>query len=302
MHPGPGTFGPILKVNTSGVILNQYQTPQSASCVLSLTNGPDAALWGTEAVLSGDQIVRITTSGVISQFAVPEGGGAIDPSLIVTGSDGNLWFTGTPFFRIGTVTTSGGFNDRLLPGISFNGTSYVGPTMDNPFGITSGPDGAIWFTEEGSSVGVGAAPSKIARITTGGTITEFLTPTAFSTPFTITTGPDGALWFTESAVNKLGRITTGGAITEFPITSGAAVPTSIVTGPDGGLWFTQGTFSQSSGSIGHAVLSAVSPPGTPAPSSVWLTLVGIVALGAFAVARKAHSRASQKHFSRGRLS
>ena len=65
------------------------------------------------------------------------------------------------------------------------------PTQDSrPFGITTGPDGALWFTEDKGN--------KIGRITTAGVITEFPIPTANSGPSSITTGPDGALWFTES--------------------------------------------------------------------------------------------------------
>ncbi len=225
----------------------------------------------------------------MTQFAIPEGGGAADPSMIVTGADGNLWFTENPGFRIGSVTTSGVFNDRLLPGITFNGSSYVGPTLDLPLGITLGPDGAIWFTEEGSSIGVGAAPSKIGRITTGGTITEFATPTAFSSPFTITNGPDGALWFTEASSNKLGRITTGGTFSEFAITSGSAPPTAIVSGPDGALWFAQGSFASSTGTIGHAVLSNAPQP-TPAPSALILALAAMATLGLYGIGRRVSKR------------
>src|SRR5262249_60494427 len=65
--------------------------------------------------------------------------------------------------------------------------------------ITTGPDGALWFTE--SNV------NQIGRITTDGTtIAEFLVPTADSGPLGITTGPDGALWFTELNRNQNGRL------------------------------------------------------------------------------------------------
>jgi streptogramin lyase len=51
----------------------------------------------------------------------------------------------------------------------------------NPAGITTGPDGALWFTEFGAN--------QIGRITTAGVITEFPIPTAGSEPQGITTGP-----------------------------------------------------------------------------------------------------------------
>src|SRR5215203_2454606 len=71
------------------------------------------------------------------------------------------------------------------------------PTANSrPAGITTGPDGALWFTERGGD--------KIGRITTAGVITEFPLPTAGS-PRGITTGPDGALWFTEALnFNRIG--------------------------------------------------------------------------------------------------
>src|SRR6059036_907923 len=43
---------------------------------------------------------------------------------------------------------------------------FIVPTArSSPTGITAGPDGALWFTEEGANA--------IGRITTAGTITEF---------------------------------------------------------------------------------------------------------------------------------
>jgi streptogramin lyase len=108
-------------------------------------------------------------------------------------------------------------------------TFYPVPTINStPFGITVGPDGALWFTEE--------TGNKIGRITTSGVITEYSIPTVNSTPYGITAGPDGALWFTEGAGEQIGRITVAGVITEYPGASGE--PLGITQGPDGALWFT----------------------------------------------------------------
>ena len=65
-------------------------------------------------------------------------------------------------------------------------------------GITTGPDGALWFTE----VNCG----QIGRMTTGGLVTDFEIPSVKSRPLGIASGPDGALWFTEAWANKIGRI------------------------------------------------------------------------------------------------
>jgi hypothetical protein len=100
-----------------------------------------------------------------------------------------------------------------------------------PAVITTGPDGALWFTE-----GIG---NKIGRITTAGSFTEYPVPTASSGPWGIAMGPDGALWFTELDAGNIGRITTAGAVTEYPTPTASSGPAIIVVGPDGALWFTE---------------------------------------------------------------
>jgi len=96
-------------------------------------------------------------------------------------------------------------------------------------GITSGPDGNVWFAEAGVQ--------EIGSITTdGATITGYPTPGFF--PSGITTGPDGALWFTEGGASTgVARSTTGGEVTQFTVPS---LPANIVAGPDGAMWFTEG--------------------------------------------------------------
>ncbi len=113
-------------------------------------------------------------------------------------------------------------------------TEFMVPTtVSGPFGIASGPDEALWFTEH--------AAGQIGRITTAGIFTEFTIPTVGSNPVGIAVGPDGNLWFTEESSNKIGRITTTGVFTEFPTPTLGSNPIGIVAGSDGNLWFTEGT-------------------------------------------------------------
>src|SRR5690349_15735897 len=100
--------------------------------------------------------------------------------------------------------------------------------INRPQGITAGPDGALWFTNQGNN--------SIGRITTGGNVTKF-TGNGISGPDGITAGPDGALWFTNYNNNSIGRITTGGNVTNFTH-SGIDGPQQITAGPDKALWFT----------------------------------------------------------------
>ncbi|MEY2426476.1 MAG: virginiamycin lyase [Actinomycetota bacterium] len=114
-------------------------------------------------------------------------------------------------------------------------TEFAVPTKKSwPYGITTGPDGAIWFVENGSAAGYGNV-SGIARLTLDGHITEYPTPSAG--PVWIAPGPDGALWFTKAGDQSIGRITTDGTISEYA--AGLYSIWSITSGPDGALWMTQ---------------------------------------------------------------
>ena len=183
-----------------------------------ITNGPDGGIWFTES--AGNKIGRISTSGVITEFAVPTQNSG--PSGISAGPDGSLWFTESAGNKIGRISTSGVITEFTIP-----------TQVSSPAGITAGPDGNLWFTETGGN--------KIGRITTSGVITEFTIPTQASIPAGITAGPDGNLWFTENASCKIARITPTGGITEFqgPVKTfpGPFGPASIVAGYDGNLWF-----------------------------------------------------------------
>jgi serine/threonine protein kinase/sugar lactone lactonase YvrE len=114
-------------------------------------------------------------------------------------------------------------------------TDFPLPTSsDPPEGITTGPDGNLWFLE-GDGNGVG-------RITPRGTLTEFSVPGThggYTGTGAIITGPDGNLWFTESLAKKIGRITPTGKVTEFALGINA-YPEVITVGSDGNLWFTLG--------------------------------------------------------------
>src|SRR4051794_32377977 len=60
-------------------------------------------------------------------------------------------------------------------------TEFSPASGAQPFNITVGPDGNLWFTELNN-------PKQIAKITTSGVITEFSVPTAASRPYHITAG------------------------------------------------------------------------------------------------------------------
>lgn len=180
-----------------------------------ITAGPDGAVWFAQRLIG--KITRITTTGFITEYTLPNPGG--QPCVMTTGPDGAIWFTLVIGNKIGRMTTSGMVTEYPLPSAN-----------SSPQGITVGPDGAIWFTQ---------AAGRIGRITTSGAISEFVLPSGHD-PTSITTGPDGALWFLEWAGNRVGRLTLTGMVTFFNIPTPRSGPASITAGPDGALWFVQG--------------------------------------------------------------
>jgi virginiamycin B lyase len=163
-------------------------------------------------------------------------------------------------------------------------STYTAPSLANPGGITAGPDGAMWFTNNTS----------IGRISTAGKITRYTGP-GISDPRFITPGPDGALWFTNEGINSsgsIGRITTTGQITNYTDPTISA-PIGITAGPDGALWFTNlGDFNAGDlGSIGRITTTGTvtnyrdatisEPVGIAAGSdgALWFTNEGINSIG-----------------------
>lgn len=135
-----------------------------------------------------------------------------------------------------------------LYAVSSTGAIYVSPiarttgtiveyslptTTVRPGPVAAGPDGNLWFTERDGTV------SKVAKISTGGSVTEYPLPTG-ADAYPIATGPDGNLWFVETNGNKIGKISTTGAVSEYLIPTLNACSCAIAGGPDGNVWFTEG--------------------------------------------------------------
>lgn len=204
--------------------ITKYVAPRDNSQPRSIVSGPDGAIWFTE--VSGEKIGKITTAGVVTEYAMPLPTAAYGPDIIIPGPDGNLWFIESQMAnKIGKITASG-----LI-------TEYAIPTqMSSTTKIVSGPDGNLWFIETQWA-------NKIGKITTDGVITEYAIPTTYSQPNAIVSGPDGNLWFTEGQ-GKIGKITTAGVVTEYTVPTVGAIPNAIVVGSDGNLWFSESRTSK----------------------------------------------------------
>ncbi len=100
-----------------------------------------------------------------------------------------------------------------------------------PFAVTVGPDGNIWYNTTSFTKPIG-------MITTAGTVTTF-DYSLVTSPSHITGGPDGNVWFTVFCDDALYRITPAGVVTRFPVPTAGACAYGITTGPDGNIWFTE---------------------------------------------------------------
>src|SRR5579875_2073073 len=120
--------------------------------------------------------------------------------------------------------------------------------------IAVGPNGNVWFAENGSQ--------RIGEMTPSGSMVgQFPAPpaTLSGTPAGIAVGPDGNLWFTENSgtADVVGRLTPSGAVTEFPLPAGSGFSSDIVNGPDGNRWFTAGHSVGCMNTAGNSALYAL---------------------------------------------
>ncbi len=247
-----------------------YDVPTGAPALRSLVEGPDGNVWVCE--YEGDAIARVTPSGVVTQFALPQPDSL--PHDITVGPDNNsIWFSEPGVNKIGEMDLNGNvirqFTLTTTPPSSFaniecldvdaNGNFWFSEYTGNKIGKldpstgqfteyavptpNGGPAGLVidgnyvWFTEYNSD--------KVGRLDAAtGQIVEFTTPTPNSQPWDMTDAPDGDLWFTEVAGDKIGRIDASGRITEFATSDPNAGPWAITAGPDGNIWFSENGTNQ----------------------------------------------------------
>jgi len=181
--------------------------------------------------------IAIGTCTGVAEYDAPTANG----SPLVSGPDGNRWFTDEAGNSIAKIAPDGTATEYPIP-----------TTGSTPYLITAGPDGNLWFTEY-------TVDGKIAKITPDGTFTEY---DGFTHPTAIVAGADGNLWFTQYPApegQRIGKITVDGTVTEYTVPGTGAWPTidgdaySLTAGPDGNVWFREGT---------RAKIGKITPDGT----------------------------------------
>jgi virginiamycin B lyase len=192
-------------------------------------------------------------------FPVPTPGSR--PYHIVTGADGNLWFTELEGSKIGRITPSGTITEFALAperyphslvaatdsGIWFceqkadrigrigatdsapKVVEHAVPARSRPAHIVQLGNGDLFFTQSGRGT--------IGRMTLGGTYLGSY-PTPRQGLNGIAVGSDGAIWFEESGASRIGRLDPAtGQSTDFGGLSGQ--PHHVARGPDGNIWFAE---------------------------------------------------------------
>ncbi len=224
--------------------------------------GPDGGLWFTEnafdafgSSVNSGVIGRLSGRGRITLYFLPRprpGLTGATPYSIVAGPDGAMWFTERDGNAIGRITTTGHIREYPLPtgrpmrnGVGRD--DIPGRTgSSEPGDIVTGPDGALWFTEEYAD--------RIGRITRGGHVHEYALPDAQPRsdggslgPTGLTVGPGGALWFVLGNRDRIVRFTLSGRATYFELphteqqdmTYAFGQPNGLAHGSGGSLWFSE---------------------------------------------------------------
>jgi streptogramin lyase len=178
--------------STAGALLHSYASHTNPANLQleQITAGPDGNIWFD--TFSSDNVVKmITGTGATTTFVY-------SPTIqnvmrgITSGPDGNVWASASDSNLIARIAPASGTL-----------TTFAIPSANaQPYGITNGGDGNLYFTEPG----VNRTTNKIGRITPTGTITEFSIPTALSGPVFIVAGPNSTIWFTEGSANKIGEL------------------------------------------------------------------------------------------------
>ena len=195
------------------------------SAPYGIAAGQDGKIWFTDPTFR--HIGRMATDGTMVPGDLLGTPGAEPADFITAGPDGDMWAGGAGHvFQIPTTATS---------------TSKIvshGPHGGG--GITTGPDGRLWFTYTPDPV---VAPNYLGAITTGGSEVDYQVGSAGSPQYISDgiAGSDGKLWLGYD--DAIARMSTSGVIGPSDVFTlpapAASVPNQLARGPDGNVWFTE---------------------------------------------------------------
>jgi virginiamycin B lyase len=155
--PTTGLYaGQIGMINPTTHAIAEFPVPTANAVPGDITAGPDGNLWFTESpgvgvgsgsVASSAQIGMINpTTHAIAEFPTPTAKAELGG--IASGPDGNLWFTESPGVGVGSGSVASSAQIGMINPTTHAIAEFPTPTAKAELGgITSGPDGNLWFTE-----------------------------------------------------------------------------------------------------------------------------------------------------------
>ncbi len=206
----------------------------------------------------------MATAGTITMYPITTAVGR--PSGIVTGPDGNLWFTESVSGFIGKMSPTGQMLGEYTTGggpvgpyiaispsgagskILFNahstvvqtittagGVSNFTPGVGNSGGFTFLADGTMWVV---SQYGYNKIYKINTPISTASTVTQFAVPAG---PTRVLTGADNSMWLLsmDSTANAIVHIASDGTYTSYRLPIANSQLTDLTLGPDNNIWFNE---------------------------------------------------------------
>jgi virginiamycin B lyase len=214
--------------------MTEYKVASSPQGISAATDG---AVWFAEQLSGGEtqeHIGRIGVDGEYSEVPLPASGQGAQcgwqcPWDTALGTDGAIWVTeglGQGGVGVGRVRPDGAYAQHSV-------------NFGLPYAIVSGPDGALWFTNDGSG--------KLGRISVDGVMTSTIIDASPGTALSrIASGTDSALWVTysigpdlQNRTGHLARVTTAGLVQHWDL-PGGVVGSGIRSNSDGSVWIAAG--------------------------------------------------------------
>lgn len=127
--------------------VSEYPVPNRSSLPEGITAGPHA-IWITERQVG--RLLKISMSGAVSQYQLPRRFAATTPDYsggplgVTLDGSGNVWFGIHSTSTLGRMTPAGIVTEFSVPQ----------HRILDPLSLARGPDGRIWFTTGGGSLGV----------------------------------------------------------------------------------------------------------------------------------------------------
>jgi len=203
------------RITTGGTITEFSASAAPGVDGLAAANGQ---LWLSAAPagagLGTIDLVNTSDGTLETEYSPAEMEPDFDPQGLAADSHGNLYYTLDGGAELNTGGQRIGIGEIMDPGPDATVTAYAAGLQANeesdPTAITKGPDGNMYFVDDGASNG---GRDELGELnTTTHAIREFSSGLpAGSVPAAITGGPDGNVWFTDQGTASIGQLNLTGS-------------------------------------------------------------------------------------------